>query len=182
MSLLFIKGKNMKYKLIFPILALLCVSLVIPIVLAANGSKAESGTFTITGYGIGRRLSGFACGSGSGMCWAVWSDLNPIDQVCETLTELKLGFDSGSLRARWYDGSWHRSTMPLAGISGSWGASEITGSGDVWTITDSTGYGAFTLTWDAGHTSATIQGSIKLSVDGVTIVLRIRGTAAFNPV
>jgi len=168
----------MKNKYIFPILALLCVSLVIPVVVADNGVHEEPGTFTITGYGIGRRLSGFACVSGSGEYGAVWADLNPVDAVYETLTGLTINFMAGSVRAVWYDGSWHRSTMPLAGLSGSWGASEITGSGDVWTITDSTGYGTFTLTWDAGHTSATIQGSIKLPVDGVTITLRLRGTAS----
>ena len=154
---------------------MLCVSLVIPAVSAS--ALIENGTFTVTVWGIGRRLSGFAYGSGSGEYGAVWEDLD-IDDIYETLTGLTINFMAGSVRAVWYDGSWHRSTMPLTGISGSWGASEITGSGDVWTITDSTGYGTFTLTWDTGHTSATIQGSIKLPVDGVTITLRLRGTAS----
>ena len=173
----------MKYKLILPILALLCISLVIPIASADNGSKAELGTFTILGWGIGRRLSGFACVSASGEYYAVWEDLNPGDIIYETLTGLCMHFDSGSVRATWYDGSWHRQTVNLnPSMWHHWSAGEITGSGNTWTITDPT-YGTFTVAWSSDqHTSATLSGSINLPVDGVTIVLRIRGTAAFNPV
>ena len=110
----------------------------------------------------------------------VWEDLNPIDGICETLTELKIVFQSGNLGARWYDGSWDQSIMSLVGIEGYWGPSEITGSGNVWTITDSTGYGSFTITWEAApYLSATIRGSILLPVDGATKTLCIRGT--MNP-
>jgi len=171
----------MKNKFLMPILALLCASLVIPT--ASARGIPESGSFTVTASGIGRRLSGFACGSGSGLYYALWADLNPVDGVYETLIELHTVFIGGSLRTRWYDGSWHRSTMSLTGILGDWYAPEISGSGNVWTITDSGGAGTFTITWNAGpFTGATIRGSIKLLLDGVTITLCIRGTANSDPV
>jgi hypothetical protein len=168
------QGKNMKMekKLILPIMALLCMTLVS----AASATmptrpEYEYGTFTVTACGIGRRLSAFVSGSGGGTYIAEWDG--------SKLSWLEIEFTSGTVRALWYTTKWSRGTLTLTGVSGSWSYcnGEISGGGDTWTITDAE-WGTFTITWNSGHTSATICGRVYLPVDDIgTVTLCIKGTA-----
>jgi hypothetical protein len=163
---------KMEKKLVLPIIALLCMTLVV----SAAPAKAQYnilgiGTWTITACGVGCRLSAFVSGSASGSYVFSESAEDPSYWLSVQVT-------SGSARALYYDGQWHRTSAYLTGTLGF----PITVSGNKWITTDP-GAITFTVTWNSGHTSATISGRIYLPVDGIgTVTVCIKGTATYTPI
>lgn len=175
-----IGGKIVKYKL-FPfavVAVVLATSLIVStttvsLASAGEGWTSETGSFTLTASGIGRRLSGVVCFSESGEYKAVFDESG-------ILMKLRLTITSGTFRAIWYSyGAWHRSTDSLAGVELCWNIwhGEVTGSkgSRYWTITDDNE--AWQIDWDIYHTEGIVSGCIAWQLDGATtIILRLRGT------